>query len=92
MTSKLSERRPSVFARLMPMDKLLSPDWIASLTARGAPSVWKGEDLPHVGMPVGGIGCGQLYQSGEGRLWLWNTFKSNYDRESVGDLRTGGLS
>ncbi|MEU6267664.1 GH116 family glycosyl hydrolase [Saccharopolyspora shandongensis] len=42
------------------------------LSDRGAPSRFRGEELRFVGMPVGGIGCGQLYLGGDGRLWLWD--------------------
>ena len=67
---------------LVPADKRLSRDWLASLTARGDPEVFSGDQLRYIGMPVGGIGCGQLYLAGDGRLWLWDIFKCNYGRES----------
>jgi non-lysosomal glucosylceramidase len=72
---------------LIPADKKLSPEWLRSLAERGAPSRWKEKELTFIGMPVGGIGCGQLYLSGDGRLWLWDIFKSNYTRESVAGLK-----
>lgn len=62
------------FERLVPADKKLSKDWLASLTARGRPAVARGKELDFIGMPVGGIGCGQLYLGGDGRLWLWDVF------------------
>jgi len=71
----------------IPEDKNLSAEWIAALTARGTPEVLSGDELNYVGLPIGGIGCGQLYLSGDGRLWLWDIFKSNYTRESVGGLK-----
>lgn len=74
---------PAAVPFLIPADKKLSPPWVRALIQRGIPEVWKGQELPFVGMPVGGIGCGQLYLSGDGRLWLWDIFKSNYTRESV---------
>ncbi|TDD37238.1 GH116 family glycosyl-hydrolase, partial [Saccharopolyspora elongata] len=42
------------------------------LSDRGTPSRFRGEELKFVGMPIGGIGCGQLYLGGDGRLWLWD--------------------
>ncbi|WP_182867967.1 GH116 family glycosyl-hydrolase [Rhodopirellula sp. JC639] len=66
---------------LVPADKKLSAEWLASLTNRGQAEVFSGEQLKYVGMPVGGIGCGQLYLAGDGRLWLWDIFKCNYTRE-----------
>ncbi|MGD9420493.1 MAG: GH116 family glycosyl-hydrolase [Verrucomicrobiota bacterium JB025] len=65
---------------LIPAEKKLSPQWLASLTERGAPEVFQGKDLNYVGMPIGGMGCGQLYLGGDGKLWLWDIFKSNYYR------------
>ncbi|MDN5204349.1 GH116 family glycosyl hydrolase [Fulvivirgaceae bacterium BMA10] len=68
---------------LIPEDKKLSADWIKALYERGKPEVLtaaKGE-LKHVGMPVGGIACGQLYLGGDGRLWFWHIFKTEYSRE-----------
>ena len=70
-----------VASHLIPADKKLTPEWVASLTERGQAEVFSGEQLKYVGMPVGGIGCGQLYLGGDGRLWLWDIFKCNYRRE-----------
>jgi len=62
------------FEHLVPADKKLSPEWVRSLFARGTPEVLLGADLKFVGMPVGGIGAGQLYLGGDGRLWHWDIF------------------
>jgi|GEM_PF-46564 len=77
---------------LIPADKQLDPAWVQSLTERGhaldtgISGSKKDDTLKYIGMPVGGIGCGQLYLSGDGQLWLWDIFKSNYTRESVKGL------
>lgn len=72
---------------LIPADKMLSPEWINSLTERGIPEVYSSlkDELKYIGMPIGGVGCGQLYISGDGRLWLWDIFQSNYNREAPTD-------
>ncbi|MDB4584291.1 GH116 family glycosyl hydrolase [Draconibacterium sp.] len=68
---------------LIPADKRLSTEWVKSLTERGQPEVYssKRDELKYIGMPIGGICAGQLYISGDGRLWLWDIFQSNYKRE-----------
>ena len=60
------------FEQLVPRDKKLNPDWVKALTDRGKPEVYREAELNWVGMPVGGIGCGQLYLGGDGRLWYWD--------------------
>ncbi len=70
------------FDRFVPVDKKLSPEWVKSLFARGEPEVLRGSELKFVGMPVGGIGAGQLYLGGDGRLWHWGIFN---ERISTGD-------
>jgi len=62
------------FDQLVPADKKLSPEWVKSLFERGTPEVLRGGELKFVGMPVGGIGAGQLYLGGDGRLWHWDIF------------------
>lgn len=62
------------FDHLVPADKKLSPDWVKSLFERGEPEVLRGGELKFVGMPVGGIGTGQLYLGGDGCLWHWDIF------------------
>jgi non-lysosomal glucosylceramidase len=62
------------FDHLVPADKKLRPEWVKSLFARGEPEILRGNDLKFIGMPIGGIGAGQLYLGGDGRLWHWDIF------------------
>jgi non-lysosomal glucosylceramidase len=66
------------FDHLVPADKKLSPAWVKSLFERGAPEILRGSELNYVGMPVGGIGAGQLYLGGDGRLWHWDIFNQAF--------------
>lgn len=75
---------PNQFS-LVPPDKKLSPDWIKSLTARGEPQRWTGAELKWIGMPISGIGTGQLYLGGDGSLWLWNIIKADNDGGTRGE-------
>jgi hypothetical protein len=70
------------FDQLVPADKKLSPQWVKGLTQRGTPTVYRGEELRYIGVPVGGICAGQLYLGGDGRLWHWDIFNQ--------EIRTGG--
>jgi non-lysosomal glucosylceramidase len=67
----------SDFERLVPADKKLRPEWVKSLFDRGEPTVYRGDDLALIGMPVGGICAGQLYIGGDGRLWHWDIFNQH---------------
>ena len=62
------------FDHIVPADKKLRPEWVKSLFERGTREVLRGSDLKFVGMPIGGIGAGQLYLGGDGRLWHWDIF------------------
>ena len=62
------------FENLIPADKKLDAAWLRSLVERREPEWFSGEALKHIGMPVGGICCGQVYLSGDGRLWHWDIF------------------
>ncbi|MGS2722301.1 GH116 family glycosyl hydrolase [Porticoccus sp. GXU_MW_L64] len=64
------------FTQMIPQEKNLSPEWLQSLYERGAPEVYSGDDLKYIGMPVSGICTGQVYLSGDGRLWHWDVFKA----------------
>ena len=65
---------PADFDGGAPADKRLRADWLASLSARGTKTIYRGAELDKIGMPVGGIGAGQLYLGGDGRLWHWDIF------------------
>lgn len=75
---------------LIPEDKKLSKVWIKGLYERGMPDVFTAKDneLKYIGMPVGGINCGQLYLGGDGRLWLWHIFHTIYKRNPDSQLLT----
>ena len=63
------------YLKIIPTDKRLDPQWVASLTARGKPTaVTAPQALAHVGMPIGGLCTGTLYLGGDGKLWLWDIF------------------
>ncbi|MET2985598.1 GH116 family glycosyl-hydrolase [Aureibaculum conchae] len=73
---------------LIPEDKKLSKAWIKSLYERGVPDIFtsNNNELKYIGMPVGGIGCGQLYMGGDGKLWLWHIFRTRYNRNPDSEL------
>ena len=62
------------FEKLVPADKRLAAEWVRSLTERGTPEVYRGDELNLIGMPIGGICAGQLYLGGDGKLWHWDLF------------------
>ncbi len=75
-----------LYAKYVPGEKGLDPDWINSLTTRQhaldeaiAYDVNQEVNLGIVGMTVGGIACGTVYLSGDGRLWIWDIFNQHHE-------------
>jgi len=62
------------FSKLVPPEKKLDPTWLASLGTHSEPLKVRWPQSRWIGMPIGGIGCGQLYLGGDGRLWYWGIF------------------
>jgi uncharacterized protein (DUF608 family) len=62
----------------IPEDKNLSTAWVESLFARGETKVYRGDELTCIGMPIGGIGAGQLYLRGDGTLAEWGIFNHHH--------------
>ncbi len=75
------------FENIIPSDKRLSKDWIASLYARGKPLTATGDDLRYIGMPINGICTGQVYLGGDGRLWYWNLDGARDRKQTVAGPR-----
>jgi len=69
----------------VPVDKKLDPQWIESLSAKGKRTVYGGDDLDTIAMPIGGLCTGQVYLTGDGRLTQWDVFNirnfTGYGRE-----------
>ena len=45
-----------------------------SRNTESSANVCSGNELKYIGMPVGGIGSGQVYLGGDGHLWYWDIF------------------
>jgi uncharacterized protein (DUF608 family) len=75
----------TLYAKFVPQEKGLASDWLASLTTRSHPldagirHSKADADLEVIGMTVGGIGCGTVYLSGDGRLWVWDIFNQHHE-------------
>ncbi|MBI4607311.1 MAG: hypothetical protein HY721_35545 [Planctomycetes bacterium] len=62
----------------VPAEKNLGPEWLKGLRERGSTRVYRGRELDSIGMPVGGIGAGQLYLRGDGTLGVWQIFNRHH--------------
>ena len=65
----------------VPVEKNLTREWIRGLYEKGEPETYSGNDLDVIGMPVGGIGAGQLYLRGDGTLGCWRIFNRMPDTD-----------
>ena len=57
-----------------------------ALTIRDKPLTYTKENssnFEYIGMPIGGVGAGQLYLGGDGQLWFWDIFGVNYYHGSL---------
>ena len=69
------------------LDKGFSQEWINALTAKGEKEVFTGEQLKYIGMPIGGLFCGQVYLGGDGDLWYWDIQNKRFYGPGVGGDR-----
>ena len=60
-------------------------EWTQQLWELGATRVYREDALEHIAFPLGGIGAGQIYLTGRGRLTSWQ-IQNNFRH----DLKTPG--
>ncbi|MCU0750440.1 MAG: hypothetical protein MUF13_12930, partial [Akkermansiaceae bacterium] len=73
-----------VYLRIVPARKEMNAAWATSLTRRGTAldagiTTSVKDHLPRIGMTVGGIGCGTVYLTGDGRLFVWDIFHQPHE-------------
>lgn len=74
----------ALYQQVIPAKKNLDASWASSLIRRDHPrdaaiATSEKSDLARVGMTVGGIGCGTVYLSGDGRLYVWDIFHQPHE-------------
>ena len=73
-----------LYQRIVPEIKNLPADWVRSLALKGGSldAAIATDDfaaLARIGMTVGGIACGTVYLSGDGRLFVWDIFNQPHE-------------
>ncbi len=82
--SRAEDAAKNLYANLIPSRKSLPTPWVQSLVLRNAAadaaiqSSDKAE-LSRIGMTIGGIGCGTVYLSGDGQLYVWDIFNRPHE-------------
>ena len=70
------------------VEKKFPASFPGALVSRGQPIVYNKQNsrnFEFIGMPVGGIGAGQLYLGGDGNLWWWDIFNTSTDSRATGE-------
>ncbi len=58
------------------VEKEALAQWTRQLYEKGNRCIYRGEALKEIAMPLGGIGAGQVYLTGKGRLDRWQIFNN----------------
>ncbi|HEY8660079.1 MAG TPA: GH116 family glycosyl hydrolase [Hanamia sp.] len=75
----------ALFAQQSSNEKQLDKLWLKSLYANTGRTVYKGDQLKTIGMPVGGIAAGTLYIRGDGSLAQWWIANNAYNTGAGGN-------
>ncbi len=60
--------------------------WTRGLREMGSRRYYRNDELDNIAFPLGGIGAGQVYLRGDGRLWSWqisNNFQSGHEMDGA---------
>lgn len=82
--AQASDPTGDLYQRIIPARKEMDAAWAGSLVRRGGGmdagiSSSSKADLARIGMTVGGIGCGTVYLTGDGRLFVWDIFHQPHE-------------